>query len=67
MGQYPLCLPPIRLAGLFRETVQPLLDRLVGNIHETRGLSVVRDALLGNLVSGRLRVQKAETFDGGAF
>ena len=58
---------PFRLVRIFRETVQPLLDRVVGNIHESRNLSALRDTLLPNLMVGRLRVRKAETFDHRAF
>ena len=60
MRQYPLCIPPNRLAFAYEEAVRPALGRIVANIHATRVLASLRDALLPRLVFGQIRVQQAE-------
>jgi type I restriction enzyme S subunit len=49
-------LPPAPLIQKFTETVAPLLKRISQNIHESRTLAALRDALLPKLLSGELRV-----------
>jgi type I restriction enzyme S subunit len=40
----------------FRGTAEPLLDRIIGAIDESRTLTAIRDALLPKLVAGQIRV-----------
>ena len=54
MSQYELCLPPETIAATFQKMTQPLLERVVLNIHESHALSAQRDALLPKLVSGAI-------------
>lgn len=60
MSTYELCRPSDAVAGAFRDIVSPMLRRLVGNIHESRTLAALRDALLPKLISGQIRVPDAE-------
>jgi type I restriction enzyme S subunit len=49
-------LPPAPLIQKFTDTVAPMLKRISQNIHESRTLAALRDALLPKLLSGELRV-----------
>ena len=62
MSRYPLCLPAKSVARAFQNAVQPILDRIVANIHRSHALAALRDTLLPKLISGELRVQDAEWF-----
>ena len=55
MGRYDLCRPAEPLVRIFQRVVCPMLERIVTNIHESRALGTLRDALLPKLVSGELR------------
>ena len=56
MGDYQMCLPTPPVARAFQNVAQPVLERIIANIHESRSLAAVRDAVLPKLVSGELRV-----------
>lgn len=58
MASYELVLPLETVAAAFTELVQPLVDRIIAGIHESRTLAALRDALLPRLVSGELRVNE---------
>lgn len=60
MSQYPICIPTDAVAEAFNETTQPLIERIVTNVHEIRVLAAVRDALLPKLVSGEIRLKNAK-------
>ena len=60
MALYELVLPPEPLAAAFTEMVQPAIDRIITQIHESRGLVALRDTLLPKLVSGELRAKQIE-------
>ena len=60
MSGYELCRPTESIASAFQRTVSPMLERIVGNIHESRTLAALRDTLLPKLISGEIRVR-----DGG--
>ena len=62
MGQHKICIPSARVAHAFQRLLQPVMDQISANIHETRTLATLRDTLLPKLVSGELRVKDAETF-----
>ena len=59
MGDYRMCLPTAPVARSFQNTVQPALERIVANIHESRTIAALCDALLPKLISGELRVKDA--------
>ena len=46
---------PTRVAGAFESVVTPLMNRILGNLNESRALADQRDVLLPKLVSGELR------------
>lgn len=60
MARYPIPLPPLALADAFTATIQPMTDRILASIHESRTLASLRNALLPKLISGELRVPDAE-------
>jgi type I restriction enzyme S subunit len=62
MEHYQLVLPPEPVAQAFTGLVQPLTERTIAAIHESRTLDTLRDALLPKLISGELRVKDAERF-----
>jgi type I restriction enzyme, S subunit len=56
IARFEIALPPRSLAAAFNKKIRPLTDRIVANIHESRTLAELRDALLPQLLSGKLRV-----------
>jgi len=60
MGQYNICLPPEQVARAFQAIMQPLIERVDVNIHESRTLAQTRDLLLPKLLSGEIRLGEAE-------
>ena len=70
MAQYKICLPPEPIARAFQNTVEPLLDMMHSNIHETHALAQMRDLLLPKLMSGEIQLKDSpmvqDTLDGAA-
>ncbi len=60
MSTYKLCRPADAVAGEFRDIASPMLGRITRNVHESRTLTDLRDALLPKLISGEIRVREAE-------
>lgn len=54
-----VALPPAAVVEQFEERVSPLMERIRNNLHESRTLAALRDALLPKLLSGELRVPAA--------
>jgi type I restriction enzyme S subunit len=59
LARFEVALPPESLAAEFTATIRPMIDRIIANIHESRTLAELRDALLPKLLSGELRVPVA--------
>jgi len=59
MARYEVALPPEPLAADFTEKICPAIERIIANIHESRTLAALRDALLPKLLSGEVRVPTA--------
>jgi len=59
MERYGLCLPDAADFEAFNAIANPMLDRIVANIHESRTLAATRDMLLPKLMSGEVRVSEA--------
>lgn len=59
MSRYELCRPTDAIATEFQRIVSPMLLQIVGNIHESRTLAALRDALLPKLISGEIRAREA--------
>ncbi len=54
-------LPPKELMAAFTEKVSPLYAQITANLHQSRTLATIRDALLPKLLSGKLSVQMETT------
>jgi type I restriction enzyme, S subunit len=54
-------LPPKALMATFTARVAPFYARITANLHQSRTLAVLRDALLPKLLSGALRVRERTT------
>lgn len=59
LSSFKVALPPEPIAAAFTRTIQPMLDHIHNNLHQSRTLSTLRDALLPKLLSGELRVAEA--------
>ena len=59
MSTYELCRPTDPVASQFQQVVSPMLQRIVGNVHESRTLAALRNTLLPRLISGKLRLAEA--------
>ena len=51
---------PTRAAHAFEMVITPLMNRILGNLNESRTLATQRDALLSKMVSGEVKVGNAE-------
>ncbi len=60
MSTYKLCRPANAVAEAFQDIASPMLGTLLGNIHQSRTLAALREALLPKLISGQIRVPAAE-------
>ena len=60
ISKFKVALPPESLAEKFTEQINPLIDRIIANINESRTLATLRDTLLPKLLSGELRIPEAE-------
>jgi hypothetical protein len=60
IARYKVALPPATMAAKFSELIQPLIGRIIANIHESRTPATLRDSLLPKLLSGELRVPVAK-------
>ena len=49
-------IPQSQVASQFNQTVMPIYDKIVANMHQTVTLSEMRDTLLPKLISGEVRV-----------
>ena len=65
MEGYGVCLPDCEALEAFNALANPMLDRIVANIHESRSLAATRDLLLPKLMSGEVRVSGAAIVKAG--
>ena len=56
MSRYDIALPQANLAKKYTELIQPWIERIINNIHQSHTLSQIREALLPKLLSGQIRV-----------
>lgn len=56
IAEYVVVLPSENIAAVFSELVNPMLQKLIANVHELHVLTETRDALLPKLISGEVRV-----------
>ena len=62
IARFEVALPPESLAAEFTATIRPMIDRIIANIHESRTLAELRDALLPKLPFGENR-SKQERYE----
>ena len=60
MARYEIVVPDDKVARAFTEKIKPMIDTIRSNIHHSRTLGAIRDALLPKLLSGEIRVRDAE-------
>ena len=60
ISDYRCCLPQEQTVCAFQNLVQPILDRIIANIHDSRALALQRDALLPKLISGDMQVSPSD-------
>jgi len=60
VAEMPVAIPHPELIGAFSRTAEPLHDKALNSIRESRTLAELRDTLLPKLISGELRVPDAE-------
>ena len=58
ISSFKVALPPKSIAAAFTHIIQPMLDRIHANLHQSRTLATLRDTLLPKLLSGELSVAK---------
>ncbi len=56
LANYSFCIPNVSLLDAFNRQVSPILSALDANLHQSRALATLRDALLPKLLSGELSV-----------
>lgn len=66
MAKFALAIPGSSLLKKFGLFADPMLDRIISNIHETHTLAATRDLLLPKLMSGEIRIKDAEKVVGEA-
>lgn len=61
LSSFKVVLPPKAIAAAFTRNIQPMLDRIHANLHQSRTLATLRDTLLPRLLSGELVVNDTES------
>jgi type I restriction enzyme S subunit len=55
ISSFKVALPPKPIAAAFTHIIQPMLDRIHANLHQSHTLATLRDTLLPKLLSGELQ------------
>ena len=53
--------PAAPVAEAFQNAMQPMLEQIIANVHESRTLAALRDILLPKLIPGGIRLRDAAT------
>ncbi len=61
ISSFKVALPPKPIAAAFTRNIQPMLDRIHANLHQSRTLATLRDTLLPKLLSGELAIKQPRT------
>jgi type I restriction enzyme S subunit len=51
---YGVVLPPVKVAATFATLIEPMVARIIANIHESRTLTALRDTVLPQLLTGSI-------------
>lgn len=62
MARYQVVIPSKPLAESFTNQINPIVDRIISSIHESRTLAALRDTLLPKLLTGEMKIKNAEKF-----
>ncbi|WP_334155278.1 restriction endonuclease subunit S [Agrobacterium pusense] len=60
VGSLPALLPDTEIINIFDREVQPLVNRIEGLLLQAKSLRSLRDTLLPDLISGKLRIKDAK-------
>lgn len=60
MGRHMICLPSVSVAHCFQILIQPLVNKIIGDIYENKTLAQLRDLLISKPMSGEIRLRDAE-------
>ena len=60
MSRYKTVLPKVEIAQKYTEFIRPIIKRIIENIHQSRTLTQIRDTLLPQLLSGKIRVDDVD-------
>ena len=60
--QLPILTPRPEILGAFDRLIEPMMNQIFTNCHQSRTLAALRDALLPKLISGEIRVKDTEKF-----
>jgi type I restriction enzyme, S subunit len=55
-ASFKVPIPPSAVGHEFTRIIQPMIDRIVQNVHQSRTLTALRDTLLPKLLSGDIRL-----------
>lgn len=58
ISSFKAALPPKPLAAAFTKQIEPMVERITANLHQSRTLATLRDTLLPKLLSGELSTTK---------
>jgi type I restriction enzyme S subunit len=58
LAAYQVVLPTEVVSDAFSNAIDPLIERIIHNVHEAKTLASLRDTLLPRLISGQLRVHE---------
>jgi type I restriction enzyme S subunit len=56
ISSFKVAVPPQPIAAAFTRSIQPMLDRIHANLHQSRTLAGMRDTLLPRLLEGTVKV-----------
>jgi type I restriction enzyme S subunit len=57
MNRIPFILPPPEIGNVFAKAIEPLFAQIRANTNQSRTLARIRDALLPQLLSGKLSLR----------
>lgn len=63
ISSFKVALPPKPIAAAFTRNIQPMLDHIHANLHQSRTLATLRDTLLPKLLSGGMSVAAEQFYD----
>ncbi len=62
IASYEIVLPSEILAAAYDEMTRPMTEAIITNIHQSRTLAAIRDALLPKLLAGEISIRIVERF-----